>query len=253
MAKKRSTATRRATSEAAAARAAAIRREQEQRERRRRTLIVVAALAVVAVVATGVVALVDRTGQPATPPNGAVATYAVPAGSGDAPVQVAVYEDFMCPFCGQFESASRETLPKAVDDGKVEVRYHVLNFLDDASSTEYSTRSANALAVVLDTSGPEVAKRFHDLLFENQPEEGSAGLADAKLVDLAVRAGASRQAVSPGITDRTFEQWVDNGKDQASKDGVNATPTVMVDGKKLTYKTIDELVSELDKAITAAS
>ena len=91
-------------------------------------------------------------------------------------MKVAVYEDFMCPFCGQFEAASRDALEKQVEAGKVQIQYHVLNFLDDSSTTKYSTRAANALAVVLDTSGPEVAKKFHDLLFENQPAEGSAGL-----------------------------------------------------------------------------
>ena len=39
--------------------------------------------------------------------------------------------------------------------------------------------------------------------------------------------------MQPGIKDRTFEQWVKNVGDQASKDGVNQTPTVLVDGKKL--------------------
>jgi protein-disulfide isomerase len=253
MTKKRSTATRRAASEAAAAHAAEIRRDQAKAERRRRTLMVVVALAVLAVVATLVVTYLDRTGQPATPPRGAVGTYAVPAGPDSAPVTVSVYEDFMCPFCGQFESASRKLLQRHVDDGTVQVRYHVLNFLDDASSTDYSTRSANALAVVLDTSGPEVARKFHDLLFDNQPEEGSAGLSDRKLLDLAVQAGASTSRVSAGITDRTFEQWVNNGREQASKDGVTATPTVVVDGTTLTYTTTDELVSELEKAISAAS
>ena len=253
MAKKRSTATRRAASEAAAARAAAIRREQEARERRRRTLLVVAALAVVAVVATLLVTYLDRTGEPASAPRGAVATYAVPAGPDSAPVTVSVYEDFMCPFCGDFEEATKETLQEHVDDGTVQVQYHVLNFLDDASSTDYSTRSANALAVVLDTSGPEVAKEFHDLLFENQPEEGSAGLSDGELVDLAVQAGARRPEVSSGIEDRSFEQWVDNGQDQASKDGVHSTPTVVVDGTTLDYTSIDELVRELREAIAAAS
>ncbi len=32
------------------------------------------------------------------------------------------------------------------------------------------SRSAEAFTVVLDSSGPDVAKKFHDLLYENQPE-----------------------------------------------------------------------------------
>jgi protein-disulfide isomerase len=257
MSRKKSTATRRAESQAAAVRAAEIRAAQERQERRRRTLVVTAVgvlvLAIVLVVGYVVQSSRDTAGQAATPPSGAVDGYAVPSGPSSAPVKVAVYEDFLCPFCGQFETASRDALEKQVEAGKVQIQYHVVNFLDDSSTTEYSTRAANALAVVLDTSGPEVAKKFHDLLFEHQPEEGSAGLSDAQLVAYAVQAGATRSAVQPGITDRTYEQWVDNVNDQASKDGVNQTPTVRVDGKTVEYKTIDELVAKVEQAVGAGS
>ena len=256
MSRKKSTATRRAESQAAASRAAAIRAAQERQERRRRSLVVTAVgvlvLAVVLVIGYVVQSSRDTAGQAATAPSGAVGGYAVPAGPSTAPVKVAVYEDFLCPFCGQFEAASRDALEKQVEAGQVQIQYHVVNFLDRSSTTEYSTRAANALAVVLDTSGPEVAKRFHDLLFEHQPEEGSAGLSDARLVAYAVQAGATKSAVQPGITDRAYEQWVNNVNDQASKDGVNQTPTVKVDGKTVEYKTIDELVAKVEKAVGAA-
>ena len=251
MTKRKSTATRRAEAEAAAARAAAIRKEQERRERRRRTVVVVVALAVLAAIGTAISVYLDRTGAPATAPKGAVATYAVPSGPASAPVTVSVYEDFMCPFCGDFEAASRAALQKDVDAGKVQLRYHVLNFLDDRSTSDYSTRAANAYAAVLDAAGPQAAKEFHDLMFENQPEEGSAGLSDRQLLDYAVQAGAPRATVSRAIEARTFEQWVDNGTEQASKDGVNATPTVQVDGKTVTYTTIDELAAEVERAVAA--
>ena len=251
MTKRKSTATRRAEAEAAAARAAAIRKEQERRERRRRTVVVVVALAVLAAIGTAISVYVDRTGAPATAPKGAVATYAVPSGPASAPVTVSVYEDFMCPFCGDFEAASRAALQKDVDAGKVQLRYHVLNFLDDRSTSDYSTRAANAYAAVLDAAGPQAAKEFHDLMFENQPAEGSAGLSDRQLLDYAVQAGAPRATVSRAIEARTFEQWVDNGTEQASKDGVNATPTVQVDGKTVTYTTIDELAAEVERAVAA--
>jgi protein-disulfide isomerase len=129
--------------------------------------------------------------------------------------------------------------------------YHVLNFLDDSSSTDYSTRAANALGVVLDASGPTVAKRFHDLLFENQPEEGSAGLSDAQLVDYAVQAGAAKSAVQPGIDDLAFKGWVNKVTDQASKDDVTATPTVLVDGGAVKARTIPEMVREVRAAVAA--
>jgi len=257
MSSKKSNATRRAENLAASERAAAIRKEQERKERRRRTVVITAVIGVVLalLLAAGyaVQSSRDTTGQATTPPSGVVDKYAVPRGQDTAPVTVTVYEDFMCPFCGEFETATRSKLDQRVAAGDVQVRYHVLNFLDGQSTSDYSTRSANALAVVLDTSGPEVAKKFHDSLFEQQPEEGSAGLSDEQLVDLAVQAGADRSAVQSGVEDRTFQQWVDNVTDRASKDGVNSTPTVRVDGKTVEADTIDELVTKLDEEIAKKS
>ena len=255
MTKKRSTATRRAKSEAAAARAAAIREEQERRERRRRSLVVggvaVLVLALVLMVGYVVQSSRDTTGAAATAPTGAVGGYAVPAGPSTAPLKVAVYEDFLGPFCEEYESAGRASFAKDIAAGKVQFQYHVLTFLDDKTSTEYSSRAANALAVVLDASGPSVAKAFHDLLFEHQPAEGSAGLTDAQLVDYAVQAGATRSAVSSGISGRTFEQWVANVGDRASKDGVSSTPTVEIDGRTVSFETTDELVAAVQDAVDA--
>src|SRR3954465_14019376 len=257
MTKRRSTSTRRAESQAASVRAAAIRKEQERKERRRRTLVVtgvgVVVLALIVLIATVVQSSRDPTGVAGKAPVGVIGRYAVPAGSPSAPVKVVIYEDFICPFCGQFEAASRATLQKDIEQGKVQFQYHVLSFLDRSSSTRYSTRAANALAVVLDKDGPAVAKQFHDLLFENQPPENSAGLSDSPLVALAVQAGANRADVKKGIDDLAFEQWVKNVTDQASRDGVNATPTVRIDGKTVEANTTDDLVAKVEQAIAAGS
>jgi len=257
MSKKRSTATKQSNTQRAAERAAAIRREQESKERRRRTLVVslavLAVLAVVIAIAVAVQSRRDTTGQAASSPNGTVSSYGVPFGEASAPVTVSIYEDFMCPYCGQFEAGSRGTLEKYVDQGDVQVQYHVLSFLDRASSgTDYSTRAMNALGVVLDSAGPEVAKGFHDLLFVNQPAEGSEGLSDQELVGFAVEAGATKSDVAGPIESLKFDQWVKNATDAASKDGVSTTPTVLVDGKVLEIGTFEDLPDTLTEAIESA-
>jgi protein-disulfide isomerase len=255
MASRRSTSTRRAESQAASERAAAIRKDQQRKERRRRNLVVTGAAVLVLALIVAIAAVVqssrDTTGATGVTPTGVVGRFAVPAGPPSAPVKVSVYEDFICPFCGQFEAASRTALQKDIEQGKVQFQYHVLSFLDRSSSTKYSTRSANALAVVLDKAGPAVAKQFHDLLFENQPEENSAGLSDSRLVELAVQAGANRSAIKKGIDNLEFEQWVKNVTDQASRSGVNATPTVRINGKNVQATTTAELVSKVEDAISA--
>ena len=254
MARKRSTATRRQESEAASARAAKIRAEQQKQEQRRRTLVVGGVVAALLVLILGIGYAVqssrDNSGVAGAAPAGVVGGgYAVPAGSNSAPVKVSVYEDFICPYCGQFEAAGRAQLEDDVKAGKLQIQYHVLNFLDRSSTTQYSTRAANALAVVLDKSGPTVAKKFHDLLFENQPAEGSAGLSNGQLADYAVQAGASRSQVTPGINDLSFRQWVGNVTNQASKAGVTGTPTVVIDGKKVPQESMTQLVGTIQQAV----
>jgi protein-disulfide isomerase len=213
---------------------------------------VAAVLVVTLVVILGVGYALQAThdpAQPASAPRGAVDTFAVPAGKASAPVTVTVYEDLLCPYCGRFERLSRSMLQKYVGRGDVRLKYHVVAFLDRSSTSRYSSRAANALAAVLDASGPMVAKRFHDLLFDHQPSEGSAGLTNEQLVRFAVRAGAPGRKVARAVEAGTFKQWVENGTDQASRAGVNQTPTVFVGHHRLPLQDSAKLVDALQQAI----
>jgi protein-disulfide isomerase len=254
MTKKQSKATKQANAQRAAERAAAIHREREAKDRRRGavtvTVVVVGALILLLAIGLAVQSLRDTSGQSAKPPNGVAGGYALPYGSASAPVHMTVYEDFMCPFCRHFEAGSRAMLKQYVDRGDVQVRYHLLSFLDSASNgTDYSTRSMNALGVVLDTAGPKVAKRFHDLLYENQPREDTSGLSDEQLISFAVKAGADRNRISAPIKSLKFEQWVTNSTDAASKAGVNGTPTVVIDGKTLPPMATSKLLATVKARI----
>ncbi len=256
MTKKQSKATKQANMQRASERAAAIRAEHERKERRSRALVVAASvigvLLVVIAIAVGLQQGGNGEGQTSTPPDNAVDDYALAMGDNDAPVTVTVYEDMMCPYCGLFEEASSERLKEYAASGDVEVRYHVVSFLDRASEDQYSTRAANALAVVLDTAGAEVAVEFHDALFANQPEEGGAGLSDEQMIDMAVDAGADEDAITGPIADLKFEPWVEDATEAWSKAGYTGTPTVTVNDEKVDFTSAEDLLANTEKAIADA-
>jgi protein-disulfide isomerase len=244
--------TRRSNRERIAARRAAEAATRARAERRRRSVWAGIAAGVVVLVALVVVIVVQT--QRTTPS----ATATVPAnadgtvisvGSADAPVTVDLYEDFQCPNCKAFEDQSGATLAQLVADGTVRARYHGMAFLDTAANGNYSTRALNAAAVVLNTAGPAAFQTFHDLLFANQPAEGGTGLTDDQLAEYAAQAGATGGEVLAQIKGLTYADWVTSAEDQASKDGVTGTPTVLVAGQKL-----DDLsVAGLTAAVTAAA
>jgi protein-disulfide isomerase len=243
-----------ASRETREAKAAERRAAAQRAESRRKNSIRIAIAVAIVLVVVGFGALIqsqrgstsDSSAAPANTSGTQNQTIAV-VGQASAPVTVVAYEDFQCPICKEFEDASGPTLQQYVDAGKVKVEYRPIAILDRASSTNYSTRSMNSAGCVVATT-PTAFKKFHDLLFANQPAENSAGLPDSKLADLAKQAGAGD--VSKCIDDQTYKGWTVRATDQASKDGVVGTPTVKVNGTEVQQPwVVDNLKKALDAAV----
>ncbi|MBT2547522.1 DsbA family protein [Arthrobacter sp. ISL-65] len=166
-----------------------------------------------------------------SPAASAPATVTAPGAEAEAgkPVKVVLYIDFICPVCKNFEVTYNETLTKLRDEGKITVEYRALGFLDSRSTTNYSSRAANAAACVVNES-PEKYSAFVDTLFANQPAEGSAGLSDDELKKLATDAGA--KSIDSCVENKTYRPWVKYTTQEAAAIGVTGTPTVLVDGKQ---------------------
>jgi protein-disulfide isomerase len=175
----------------------------------------------------GTVNIADLPSAPATPP----ATVKAPGADAEAgkPVKVVLYIDFICPVCKNFEAQYNETLTKLRDEGKITVEYRPLGFLDSRSTTNYSSRAANAAACVVNES-PEKYSDFVNALFDKQPAEGSAGLSDDDLKKMATEVGA--KSIDSCIDQKTYRPWVKYTTQEAAAIGVSGTPTVIVDGKQ---------------------
>ncbi len=220
--------------------------EKRKAAKRKETLTRFGLIGGVLVLIVGGYFLISNLGgsdKPNTAPEGASGSYGLVVGDADAPKSIVIYEDFLCPFCGQLEATVGDQLNTAIEAGDVKVEYRPLPFLSRID--DYSPEAANAFAVVLQESGPDVAKAFHDLLYDNQPPEEGPFPSTDDLVDLAVEAGATEADVRPGIEDMTFEGWVDAAGEAASKAKVNSTPTVLVDGQKVEGQTMDEIAAAM--------
>ncbi|GAB2920602.1 hypothetical protein GCM10027047_17500 [Rhodococcus aerolatus] len=162
-------------------------------------------------------------------------------GRTDAPVTLDVYEDALCPVCAQFEQRDGARVAAALDAGSIQVRYHLLNFLNSRSASgDYSTRAAAAaLAVARDGSGSAFPE-FHSALFlpTTQPKEQAAtDLSNAQLADLAARQGASAAAqeqISSGSLVPEAAAAAQAGEQSLTASGNDvATPTILDGARKV--------------------
>jgi protein-disulfide isomerase len=208
---------------------------QKARERRRRitlwtSIAVVLVLVIAGIVGYGIMSSQDKQNAgKLTVPSAAVdngTAFAV----GTGPVVIDLYEDFMCPVCHEFETTDEATIKQLVAQNKVTVRYHPVAILDPSSNgTKYSTRAAGAAA-----AAAQAGKflQYHDVLYQNQPAEGSSGLSNAKLIELGKSVGLTGSAFTDAVNNGTYDAWVAKNTDSFSQRGYSGTPTVVIAGKQ---------------------
>lgn len=182
----------------------------------------------------------------------------------DDAVVVTVFEDYMCPVCNSFEQTNAASLTALREAGDVTVEYRPVSILDRASlGSQFSTRAAAAAGVVADRA-PEAFVAFNAAMYANQPAEGTQGLTDEQIADIAREAGAPddvADAIAAGEHmdgEGAFAPWVVALTEQAMRDFTTAergfgTPTILLDGENLSDLGIDWRVpGALETAIQEA-
>ncbi len=175
-------------------------------------------------------------------------------GSPDAPVVIEVWEDFQCPFCQRFTYEVEPTLVETfVKSGDVRLVFRNLAFLGDES---HWAAVAGSLAAEQNKFWP-----FHDYLFANFQGNDNGGFHIDRLLEMGEAVGLDMDRFREGLAlENARERWAEidaEARAEASAQGINATPTVVVNGVPLDspdFATIADAVAiELAKAATAAA
>lgn len=193
----------------------------------------------------------EATGSSSTLPEGG----GISVGPGvDADVmQIRVYEDFQCPWCGRLENSIGEGLEAKVEAGEANVTYQIMSFLDGSLRNDSSTRAANA-ALCADDAG--IFSPFHASVYANMGTEGT-GYTDAQFVSWAGDAGLSGAALdtfTSCVSDQPHADYVTDMQERANKDGITSTPTVVVNGDTLSQQEMSILLedpSQLEQILQA--
>lgn len=233
-----------------AARAAAALAERRRKERNRNILVAVGVVVVMALIVGAGFLLnsLQSDDEDEKASDTSSSEYQLTIGPDDAPHTIVFYEDFLCPVCKAVEDATRDDFQRLADEGKVQVSYRPFNLFSQNGDPRqpYSVLAAAVFGVVLETSDADVAKEFHDLLFDHQPSEAGPFPDEDDLVALAVEAGADKGDVEAGLESGDGGRWVEGATSATQELGINSTPTIYLDGKQFQdYRTLEELASNL--------
>jgi protein-disulfide isomerase len=155
-----------------------------------------------------------------------------------APVTIALFESFTCPACRTFEENVLPRLMREyVDSGKARL-YFVHFQLDGAATT------AGIAAECVRRQSEAAFWEYKTVLYRTQPQ----GFAPGRLISLArdYLPGLDLSAFETCLAGRQTETVVRDDYAMASRAGVNATPTVFVNGVPVSpaYPTIQAAIEQ---------
>lgn len=155
-------------------------------------------------------------------------------------VTVAAYKDYACPHCKNYVLNVVPQLQKQyIEPGKIRYEHYDFPFMKTESYT-----AANAARAAQTRAGDGAFWVYAKQLFKHQDSLGPdlyASIADATCLGTeAVRTAAKNRKYKPTVTD---------DKKQGRKRGVKATPTVFVNGAKMSSHSFDAISSAIESAL----
>ncbi|WP_251549767.1 DsbA family protein [Neobacillus muris] len=171
-------------------------------------------------------------------------------GDKSAPVSILEFGDYKCPACKSLAETAIPVIQKElVDTGKAK-----LYFMNDSFINVDSERSAKFAESVFHELGNETFWKFHELLYEKQPEDTKYEKMDyftEQFLTDTLKEVASDEEVDKVVKHFNAEKSTDAWKkdmDLAKELNVTGTPTLFVNGEKFTGQTIDDLKEMVESA-----
>jgi protein-disulfide isomerase len=223
-------------------------------DRRRNLLIQIGLTAVVVLLGVGLVLYIVM-GADKKPASGEAKAITVSSsklitkeGTTEPKAVVSLYEDFLCPHCGEFEQKFGPTIGQLIDSGAIAADYYMVAILDQPSNDNYSSRAGAAAYCVADEN-KDAFRRFHAALYAQQPGETMASFPDNESLIKTARLAGAGGSVPDCINKGKYVPMV-QGLAQATQ--IQSTPTIKINGQDFAVTettTPDDLVNQVKSIV----
>ncbi len=151
-------------------------------------------------------------------------------GPENAPIKVVEYSDFLCPFCRSIAGALANYLPSSGNRVSIHFKHYPID--QECNPRLQGTLHRGACNIALAAVCAEEQGRFwpfHDRVFAAPPQNATRD----DVVRIAVGAGLDPTALGACLDSPRAKQRLAADIAEAERLGVDATPTVFVNGKRL--------------------
>lgn len=159
-------------------------------------------------------------------------------GPADAPVMIAVFTDFQCPYCAKLAKVLDDVFKKNPE----KVRVAFKNFPLRMHRYAYP---AAAAALAAEKQGK--FWEFHDRLFENYKK-----LNPEKIKEIAQGLGLDWERLEKDMKDGAVSAAISRDISEGQKVGVRGTPTVFINGRILRDKSLAGFQAAIDRELKKA-
>lgn len=167
-------------------------------------------------------------------------------GKSDAPVQITEYFDFQCPACKEAESA---VVPFIINDyvnaGKAAITFKNMAFIGPESTT----------AAIASLCAEEQNKflDYYKQLYEAQGAENSGIFINEKLKSIAHDSGLNEASFATCLNGEKYRDQIVQETRSAGAQGVDSTPTFIINGQKVSGGTYLSIKRVIDKQLEEAT
>jgi protein-disulfide isomerase len=150
--------------------------------------------------------------------------------SGVEPVEVVVYDDYLCAQCAEDEAQIGGYLTEQAALGVIELEYRLVAMPGDSEVEQsYAQRAAAAAACVAEDAGVDGFLVYRRALYLNRETLVDKGYEDTDLADLA--RNEDFDGANDCIESDAYESWVTTNTETATAAAVEAGSVVLVEGQ----------------------
>ncbi|MGB2893300.1 MAG: DsbA family protein, partial [Albidovulum sp.] len=162
----------------------------------------------------------------------------------NAPVEVIEYASFTCPHCAHFHETVFDDLKKNyIDTGKVKFVYREV----------YFDKFGLWAGMVARCGGPEKYFPISDMIYDTQKQwigDGQASTIADNLRKIGLKAGLAKEAIDACLNDNDkAKAMVAAYQTNATKDGIDSTPSFVIDGQKYSNMSYEDFAKILDEKL----